>query len=107
MSTINFILKDGSTHTIDAKDGVSVMENAIFGNIRGIEAECGGSCVCATCHVYVADEFLARIPAPDEMEDEMLDGVAAERRPNSRLSCQITMSAELDGLTVQVPERQS
>ncbi|CAN7223000.1 2Fe-2S iron-sulfur cluster-binding protein [Pseudorhodoferax sp. LjRoot39] len=106
MPTIHYILKDGSTRSVEAKPGASVMETAIRHNIRGIDAECGGSCSCATCHVYVADDFLAKLPAPDAMEDELLDGTASERAPNSRLSCQITVTAELDGLTVRVPETQ-
>ena len=107
MPTINFILKDGSSRTVDAKPGSSVMENAVRSNVRGIDAECGGSCACATCHVYVDEAFLALLPPPDEMESELLDGVAAERRPGSRLSCQIAVTAALDGLTVRVPETQS
>lgn len=107
MPTIHYILKDGSTRSLEAKAGASVMETAIHGNIRGIDAECGGCCSCATCHVYVADEFVGRLPAPDDMENELLDGVAAERLPGSRLSCQLIVSAELDGLTVRVPETQS
>lgn len=107
MPTIHFILKDGSTRSVDAKAGASVMETAIHNNVRGIDAECGGCCSCATCHVYVADDDIARLPAPDAMEDELLDGVAAERKPGSRLSCQIVVGPELDGLTVRVPETQS
>ncbi len=107
MPTIHFILKDGSKRSVEAKAGASVMETAIHANVRGIDAECGGSCSCATCHVYVADADIARLPAPDAMEDELLDGVASERRPGSRLSCQIVLGPELDGLTVQVPETQS
>jgi 2Fe-2S ferredoxin len=107
MPTINFILKDGSTRAVDAPAGLSVMEAAIRNNVRGIDAECGGSCSCATCHVYVDDAFLDRLPAPDDMELELLDGVAAERRPGSRLSCQIPLSAELDGIVVQVPAQQA
>lgn len=106
MTTIHYILKDGSTRSVEAKPGASVMETAIHHNIRGIDAECGGSCSCATCHVYVADEFLDRLVPPDEMEDELLDGTASARAPNSRLSCQITITAALDGLTVRVPETQ-
>jgi len=107
MPTIHYILKDGSRRSVDAKAGSSVMENAINGNVRGIDAECGGSCACATCHVYVDDAFIDRLPSADEMEGELLDAVAAERLPGSRLSCQLTMTAELDGLTVRVPETQS
>jgi len=107
MPTIHYILQDGSSRSIEAKAGSSVMENAIRGNVRGIDAECGGSCSCATCHVYVDDAYLDRLPPPDDMESDLLDGVASERRPGSRLSCQLSMTAELDGLTVRVPETQS
>lgn len=107
MPTIHYILKDGSRRSIDAKAGSTVMENAILGNVRGIDAECGGSCSCATCHVYVDDAFIDLLPPADDMESELLDGVASERRAGSRLSCQLTMCAELDGLTVRVPETQS
>lgn len=107
MPTINFILKDGSTRAVEAPAGLSVMEAAIRNNVRGIDAECGGSCSCATCHVYVDDAFLDRLPAPDDMELELLDGVAAERLPGSRLSCQIPLSAELDGIVVRVPAQQA
>ena len=107
MPTIHFILKDGSTRSVDAKAGSSVMETAIHNNVRGIDAECGGCCSCATCHVYVADGDIARLPAPDAMEDELLDGVASERLPGSRLGCQIVVGADLEGLTVRVPETQS
>jgi 2Fe-2S ferredoxin len=107
MPTIHYILKDGSTRSVDAKAGSSVMENAIRGNVRGIDAECGGSCSCATCHVYVDEAFIGLLPPADEMESELLEGVASERLPGSRLSCQITMTASLDGLTVRVPETQS
>lgn len=106
MPTIHYILKDGSTRSIDAKPGSSVMENAVRNNVRGIDAECGGSCSCATCHVYVDDAFVSLLPPADDMENDLLDGVASERQPGSRLSCQITMTAELDGLTVRVPETQ-
>jgi 2Fe-2S ferredoxin len=107
MPTINFILKDGTARAVDAKVGASVMETAIRGNIRGIDAECGGSCACATCHVYVDDSFIARVPPPDTLESEMLDVVASTRLPGSRLSCQIEITQALDGLTVRVPETQS
>ena len=106
MPTIHYILKDGSTRSIDAKPGSSVMENAVRNNVRGIDAECGGCCSCATCHVYVDDSFIALLPPADDMENDLLDGVASERQPGSRLSCQITMTADLDGLIVRVPETQ-
>lgn len=108
MPTIHYILNDGSTcSVVDAKVGSSVMDNAIRGNIRGIDAECGGSCSCATCHVYVDDRYLEFVPPADAMESELLEGVAAERLPGSRLSCQLTVTAALDGLTVRVPANQS
>ncbi|MES2531351.1 MAG: 2Fe-2S iron-sulfur cluster-binding protein [Pseudomonadota bacterium] len=106
MPTIHYILKDGTSRDVDAKAGASVMETAIRHNIRGIDAECGGSCSCATCHVYVDDAFIDLLPPPDDMESDMLDMVAAERLPGSRLSCQLTVTAELDGLKVRVPETQ-
>ena len=107
MPTIHYILKDGSTRSIDAKNGASVMETAVLNNVRGIDAECGGSCSCATCHVYVDDAFIDRLEPADEMESELLDGVASGRRPGSRLSCQIVLTPALDGLAVRVPETQS
>ncbi|RJG04765.1 ferredoxin [Noviherbaspirillum cavernae] len=107
MPVITFIQKDGSSRAVEAKNGASVMETAIHANVRGIDAECGGSCSCATCHVYVDDAFLHLLPEADEMENELLDGVASERRPGSRLSCQLTVSAQLDGLTLRIPEMQA
>ncbi len=106
MPVIHFILKDETIRAVEAKNGASVMETAIHNNVRGIDAECGGSCSCATCHVYVDDAFLHLLPAPDDMENELLDGVAAERRPGSRLSCQLAVSPALDGLIVRVPPAQ-
>jgi 2Fe-2S ferredoxin len=106
MPTIHYILKDGTTRSVEAKPGASVMETAIRHNVKGIDAECGGSCSCATCHVYVDTAFLERLPPPDEMESELLDGVAAPREGGSRLSCQIVISDAMDGLTVRVPETQ-
>ncbi len=107
MPDIHFILKDGTRRTVQAKEGASVMETAIHNNVRGIDAECGGCCSCATCHVYVDDAFLPLLPAADEMENELLDGVASERKEGSRLSCQLIVSGELDGLTVTVPPTQA
>jgi 2Fe-2S ferredoxin len=106
MPAIHFILKDGTRRTVDAKVGDSVMETAIRHNVRGIDAECGGSCSCATCHVYVEADYFDRLSPADPMEEDLLDGVAAPRRPTSRLSCQIPVTAQLDGLGVQVPETQ-
>ncbi|MDR1968831.1 MAG: 2Fe-2S iron-sulfur cluster binding domain-containing protein [Burkholderiaceae bacterium] len=106
MPTIHYILKDGSIRSVEAKSGASVMETAIRHNIKGIDAECGGSCSCATCHVYVDDAFLERLPPPDELEIDLLHGVAAPRENGSRLSCQIVIGDALDGLTVRVPATQ-
>ena len=107
MPSIHYILKDGSTRSVEAKLGDSVMETAIHHNVRGIDAECGGCCSCATCHVYVDDAFVDKLAPPDETESELLDGVAAERRPGSRLSCQLVVTAALDGLRVHMPETQA
>jgi len=107
MPTIHYIHPDGQRTTVDAKTGTSVMEAAIRNNVRGIDAECGGSCSCATCHVYVDPAFFARLPDADEMEAELLEGVAAPREATSRLSCQITVGVDLDGLTVRIPVKQS
>jgi 2Fe-2S ferredoxin len=91
---------------VEVDDGTSVMSGAMLGGIRGIIGECGGSCSCATCHVYLMDECEGEVSPLTEIEAEMLDGVAAERRQNSRLSCQIIMSNQLPHVLVQVPERQ-
>jgi len=107
MTTIHFILKDGSTKSVAAKDGSSVMEAAIQNNVRGIDAECGGSCSCATCHVYVDLAFVDRLPAPDSMEEDLLQATAAPRETTSRLSCQLVIRPEIDGLVVRVPPTQA
>lgn len=107
MPAVVYVLKDGRERRIELADGKSVMQGAIDHNVPGIDAECGGCCACATCHVYVDDAYLARLAPPDEGERDLLTGVAAESRPNSRLSCQITMTAALDGLVVRIPDRQS
>jgi 2Fe-2S ferredoxin len=107
MPVVVYVLKDGSERRVDVPADTSVMLGAIQNNVPGIEAECGGCCSCATCHVYVDESWFAKLPAKDAMEDDLLSGVAAERRPTSRLSCQINMTAELDGLAVRIPEKQS
>ncbi|MDJ0895769.1 MAG: 2Fe-2S iron-sulfur cluster-binding protein [Alphaproteobacteria bacterium] len=106
MPKIIYVQHDGTVHEVDVDEGLTVMEGAIRHDIEGIEAECGGSCMCATCHVYVAEAFADLLPLPDESELEMLEDTAAERRLNSRLSCQIEVTAELDGLVVRLPETQ-
>jgi len=104
--TVIFETHEGKRIPVQAVIGASLMQAAIQHNVPGIEAECGGSCICATCHVYVDADRLAGLDESEEMEAEMLDSAAAERRPNSRLSCQITVDAALDGAVIQVPETQ-
>ena len=106
MAKITFIAPDGSRYEVEAERGSTVMENAIRNAVPGIEAECGGACACATCHVYVDEAWRAATGEPEPMEEDMLD-FAYDVRPNSRLSCQIRVSDALDGLTVTIPERQA
>ena len=106
MPTITYVLPDGSRHAQDIATGTTVMLGAVSHGIDGIVAECGGNCMCATCHVYVETDQLALLPPMSEDEDALLDSTAAERKPNSRLSCQITVTPELDGLVVRLPDRQ-
>lgn len=105
MPKINFKDKDGTSRTIEAPLGWTVMEAAVKNDVPGIEAECGGACACATCHVYVDDAWMDEVGGAEPMEQDMLD-FASDLRPNSRLSCQIKITPELDGLTVTTPERQ-
>ncbi|MGI9520240.1 MAG: 2Fe-2S iron-sulfur cluster-binding protein [Hyphomicrobiaceae bacterium] len=105
MPKITFVQPDGSPSTIDATVGNTVMEAAKLNLIDGIEAECGGACACATCHVYVAAEWLDKTGKASEMEEDMLD-FAFDIRDNSRLSCQIKIVDEMDGLVVNIPEKQ-
>ena len=105
MVQITFIDHSGQSRTLAADIGATVMEVAMKNSIPGIEAECGGACACATCHVYVADAWKDRLPKAQSMEEDMLD-FAFDVRPNSRLACQIKLSPELDGLVVETPERQ-
>ena len=106
MPKITFIDTAGTARTIDAETGSTVMETAIKNDVPGIEAECGGACACATCHVYIEPEWQEKVGGPSPMEEDMLD-FGHDVRPNSRLSCQIKVSEELDGLTVRTPERQA
>ena len=96
----------GNSKTIEVDNGLSVMEGAIQKDIPGIDADCGGSMACATCHVYVEDKWLDKIPKAEDAENDMID-MAFEPKKNSRLSCQIIVSDELDGLEVTTPEKQS
>lgn len=106
MPNITFIDPDGTSHTVDGELGSTVMETAIKNNIAGIEAECGGACACATCHVYVDDAWREIVGGPSPMEEDMLD-FGYDVKPSSRLSCQIKVTPELEGLIVRVPERQA
>jgi 2Fe-2S ferredoxin len=106
MAKITFIGADETRYEVEAERGSTVMENAIRNAVPGIEAECGGACACATCHVYVAEEWRSATGEPEPMEQDMLD-FAYDVRPNSRLSCQIRVTDALDGLTVSIPERQA
>jgi ferredoxin, 2Fe-2S len=106
MPKITFIDAEGTSRSVDAKVGSTVMENAINNNIPGIVAECGGACACATCHVYIDDAWREKVGEPSPMEEDMLD-FGYDVRPNSRLSCQIKVRNDLDGLVVRTPERQA
>lgn len=106
MAKITYIQPDGTETIVNVENGMSVMEGAIRNMVRGIEAECGGACACATCHVYVERDWLDVVGGPGEMEEDMLD-FAFELKDNSRLSCQIEVSKELDGLIVRVPAKQT
>lgn len=106
MPAVEFVLlASGKTIKVQAEAGLSVMETAQANGVPGIVGECGGTMSCATCHVYVRNGWTDKVPAPEQEETELLEAVA-EPRDNSRLSCQIKMSAALDGLTVEVPESQ-
>lgn len=105
MPTIHYITNDGEKHSVEVENGYSVMEGAINNNIDGIVAECGGACACATCHAYIEEGWIDKLPAMDDMEDSMLDA-AYERQDNSRLTCQIEVSDALDGLVVRVGENE-
>ncbi len=106
MASLTFVSPDGQQKVVETRPGISVMQAAINEGIDGIVAECGGNAMCATCHVYVDPAWEAKVPAIKQDEEDMLDSTASERRPNSRLSCQIDMSPELDGLVVHLPESQ-
>ncbi len=105
MTKITYIEHNGKEHTIDVQNGLTVMEGAVQNDIPGIDADCGGSMACATCHVYVKDDWYDKLEEKSEGEDDMIDQ-AYEPKKNSRLSCQITVSDELDGLIVNMPEKQ-
>jgi len=103
---INYIDSEGNSKTIEVEKGLSVMEGAIQNDIPGIDADCGGSMACATCHVYVEENWLNKLPKAEDAEIDMID-MAHEPKKNSRLSCQLIVTNELDGLTVTTPAKQS
>ena len=105
MPKITYIEHGGKKHTVDAPVGSTVMENAIKNGVPGIVAECGGACSCATCHVHVDEAWKEKVGPPSPMEEDMLD-FAFDVRPTSRLSCQIKVTDELDGLVVHTPAQQ-
>lgn len=106
MPKIFYTDNSGKESEIELPLGATLMEGAIQNDIKGIVAECGGSCMCATCHVYIDENFLDVLPEMEEEENEMLEGATAERKTNSRLGCQVRVSAYMDGLKVIVPEKQ-
>ena len=106
MPKINYIDSEGNSKTIEVENGLSVMEGAIQNDISGIDADCGGSMACATCHVYVEENWLNKLPKAEDAEIDMID-MAHEPKKNSRLSCQLIVTNELDGLTVTTPAKQS
>ena len=105
MAKITYIEYSGKSHTVEVKKGLSVMEGAVQNNIPGIDADCGGSMACATCHVYVKEEWFDKVNIKSEGEDDMLDQ-AYEPNKHSRLSCQISVTDDIDGLIVNLPEKQ-
>ena len=106
MAKITYVTHDNQIHTVEVQNGLTVMEGAVQNDIPGIDADCGGGMACATCHVYVKEDWLDKLPTKEDGEEDMLD-MAFEPKKNSRLSCQLTISDELDGLTVNIPSKQS
>ncbi len=105
MPRITYIEHNGTEHTVDVAVGLTVMEGAVNNNIPGIDADCGGACACSTCHVYVNPDWIGKLPTREDMEEDMLD-FAYEPNERSRLTCQIPVTPELDGLVVRMPEKQ-
>ena len=106
MAKITYVEHSGKSHTIQVQNGLTVMEGAVQNNISGIDADCGGSMACATCHVYVKEEWFNKLPKKEDGEEDMLD-MAYEPNKFSRLSCQLTVSNELEGLVVNLPAKQA
>ena len=106
MPKITYITHDKQSHTVEVQNGLTVMEGAVQNDIPGIDADCGGGMACATCHVYVKEDWLNKLPKKEDGEEDMLD-MAFEPKTNSRLSCQLIVSDELDGLIVDIPSKQT
>src|SRR5689334_22626823 len=106
MATVVFVLPTGESRVVEVPAGTTLMNAAVKNGVDGIIGECGGVCMCATCHIYVREEFLDKLPPIKDTEEAVLEVTNAERLPNSRLSCQIKMTEALDGLTVTIPDSQ-
>jgi 2Fe-2S ferredoxin len=106
MAKITYIEHNGTQHVVDVPTGLTVMEGARDNNIPGIEADCGGACACSTCHVYVDPEWVSKLPVIDPMEEDMLEFAYQPNSERSRLTCQLKVMDALDGLVVQMPEKQ-
>ena len=106
MPKVIYRTHEGDTHEVDIQAGRTVMLGATMNGVPGIDADCGGTLSCATCHIYLAPDWLDRVTPMDEVEDDLLENTACERKFNSRLSCQIEVTDDLDGLTVEIPESQ-
>lgn len=106
MPQITYIEHDGTQHRLDVPSGNSVMQGAVDNALDNLQAECGGAMACATCHVYVGDAWTDKFPARDAGEEDMLECIAAERKSTSRLSCQLQVSDDMDGLVIHLPETQ-
>lgn len=106
MPTVTYVSSDGEREEVELAPGTTVKDGAIENGVDGIVAECGGNAMCATCHVYVDERWIEKLPERSDVEDELLDSTACERTETSRLSCQIRISDDLDGLVVRLPEEQ-
>ena len=106
MAKITYIEHDGTEHVVDVPNGLTVMDGARDNNIPGIEAACGGACACSPCHVYVHPDWVEKLPTKDDMEEDMLDFAYEPDPARSRLTCQLKVTDALDGLVVQMPEKQ-
>ena len=106
MPKITYVENEGKSHTVEVDSGLTVMEGAVQNNIPGIDADCGGGMACATCHVYVTEDWFNKLPKKEDGEEDMID-MAYEPKKNSRLSCQLIVSDDLDGLIVNIPSKQA